>query len=323
MENTKHNYNFNHNNVGDSKLGIRRSKHYHSGITRNYRRNYRLRLGFMSYDFNDHPTSHLVEAIFDKVVKYRQRNNRQHFQRTTSYIGSHNDSTSNKPLYDTYYQQSMYNQVELIIYSFGRHDNSTYRSRLEQLADQFIDISTIPHSEVVELLHHSYLDILLDMQVHTLGNRLSILAGRPAETQVNYLVYPGTSGASFLEYIVGDSVVIPPEHATFYSESLLLLPPTYQISYFDRHIINLNDRRVPSSFHNKSDDTSNPTLNKNSSLHSSRIVGVDSLKADWRYQLLYPNVTELRRYVKMPDLFCISPFFHNTTFFVFLSLLSW
>jgi predicted O-linked N-acetylglucosamine transferase (SPINDLY family) len=57
------------------------------------------------------------------------------------------------------------------------------------------------------------------------------------------LVYPGTSGAPFLDYLVADSIVVPPEHANHYSESLLLLPPSYQISYFERHIFNDSDNK--------------------------------------------------------------------------------
>jgi protein O-GlcNAc transferase len=70
-----------------------------------------------------------------------------------------------------------------------------------------------------------------------LRNRLEISALRPADLMVNYLVYPGTSGAHFYDYVVVDRVVVPPaEQARHYSEALLVLPATYQISFYDRHV---------------------------------------------------------------------------------------
>lgn len=64
------------------------------------------------------------------------------------------------------------------------------------------------------------------------GNRLEITASGVAPLVVNYLVYPGTSGAKFYDYIVADSYVVPCEHSLYYSERLLLLSATYQISTY-------------------------------------------------------------------------------------------
>ena len=161
-----------------------------------------LRLGFISYDFNDHPTSHLVEALFDVV----------HTSTPTS------------------------SRVELYVYSYGRDDNSTYRHRIQELASSFQDVQLLAYEETAALIRRQGVDILYDMQVHTLGNRLKSLSFRPAPVQVNYLVYPGTSGTVFLDYLVVDRVVVPPEHSRYYSESLLVLPPSYQVSYYTRHV---------------------------------------------------------------------------------------
>lgn len=64
------------------------------------------------------------------------------------------------------------------------------------------------------------------------GNRLEVTASGVAPLVVNYLVYPGTSGAKFYDYLVADSRVVPCEHSIYYSERLLLLPATYQISTY-------------------------------------------------------------------------------------------
>lgn len=156
-----------------------------------------LRLGFISFDFNNHPTAHLAEGIY-------------------RFIRGH---TSFQP-------------VRLFTYSYGKNDNSFYRRSIQQLSHRFVDIAELSHDAAAQVIAADEIDILLEMQVHTLGKRLEIAAARPAPIQVNYLVYPGTSGASFLDSIVVDRVVVPPEHAQYYSEGLVMVPLTYQISFY-------------------------------------------------------------------------------------------
>ena len=50
-------------------------------------------------------------------------------------------------------------------------------------------------------------DVLVDLMGHTRGNRMSILARRPAPLQVAYLGYPGSTGAAFIDYLIGDALV--------------------------------------------------------------------------------------------------------------------
>lgn len=165
-----------------------------------------LKIGMISYDFNDHPTTRLIEGIFH-IVKNLQSN-------------SHS---------------SMFKSVMLFVYSYGKHDNSSYRTTLENLSHRFYNIANYSHQQSVNLIMSDKLDVLLEMQLHTLGNRLEITAAKPCPSIINYLVYPGTSGATYIDYIVSDRIVLPVEHAQFYSESLILLPPTYQISYYDNY----------------------------------------------------------------------------------------
>lgn len=73
------------------------------------------------------------------------------------------------------------------------------------------------------------------MQLHTYGHRLQIIASHPVPLQMSYLIYPATGGSTFHDLLIGDCQVTPAEHAVHYSESFLLLPPTYQISFYDRH----------------------------------------------------------------------------------------
>ena len=52
---------------------------------------------------------------------------------------------------------------------------------------------------------------------------------RPAAMHVHYLGFPSTIGASYIDYIIGDPVVSPPELVGYYTEKLLLLPQTFQV----------------------------------------------------------------------------------------------
>jgi predicted O-linked N-acetylglucosamine transferase (SPINDLY family) len=56
-----------------------------------------------------------------------------------------------------------------------------------------------------------------------------MIAGKPCRIQVNYLVYPATSGTTFHDFVVVDSIVAPPEVARFYSESRVLVATSYQL----------------------------------------------------------------------------------------------
>lgn len=203
-----------------------------------------LRLGFISYDFTDHPTAHLIEAIFLIIAAAQKGCNINNYD-----IGSNNNSSysSSYSIYvDVANQQhnhttttqsecktSLFRSVELIVFSYGKDDNSRYRQSIQALAHKFVDIVQMSFHDAAEVIRTEEIDILLDLQIHTLGSRLEITAAGVAPTVINYLVFPGTSGASFYHYICADEVVIPPEHASFYSEALLLLPATYQISSYD------------------------------------------------------------------------------------------
>lgn len=108
-----------------------------------------LRIGFISFDFNNHPTAHLIEAIFNATTEQRRRGN----------------------------GRMLFTQVQLIIYSYGKQDNSTYSITLRNLADQYNEISLLSYHESIDLIKRDSLHILLDLQLHTWGNRLEITAG--------------------------------------------------------------------------------------------------------------------------------------------------
>ncbi len=165
----------------------------------------KLKLGYICYDFNDHPTAHLAEGLF-----------------------LHHNLTG---------------RVTVDAYNYGKNDNSTYRKNIvslvggdESSGGSFIELSPLGHDEAASRARSRSPHILIDMQGFTLGGRPEITARRVAPIQVNYLIFPGTSGASFMDYIVGDRHVTPPEHQEYYTEKLALMPDSYQINYYDRHV---------------------------------------------------------------------------------------
>jgi predicted O-linked N-acetylglucosamine transferase (SPINDLY family) len=151
----------------------------------------RIRLGYLSADFHQHATAHLAAELFERHDRAR---------------------------------------FEVFAYSYGPDDGSAKRRRLEGAFERFIDIRPLSHAQAAQRIHADAIDILIDLKGHTLNARTAMLAARPAPVQVNYLGYPGTMGAQFIDYIVADRVVAPPADQTYFIEKVVTLPSCYQPS---------------------------------------------------------------------------------------------
>jgi predicted O-linked N-acetylglucosamine transferase (SPINDLY family) len=112
--------------------------------------------------------------------------------------------------------------------SLGPDDNSEMRQRLKASFERFIDATTYSDEQIANLVRSSEVDILVDLMGFTGDARTGIFAQRCAPIQVNYLGYPGTMGASYIDYIIADQTIIPDEFRRFYSEKIVFLPNTYQ-----------------------------------------------------------------------------------------------
>jgi protein O-GlcNAc transferase len=104
------------------------------------------------------------------------------------------------------------------------------RARLAAAFDRFVDIRALSHRKAAELIHADQVDILVDLKGYTHRARPAISAYRPAPVQVNYLGYPATMGADFIDYIIVDPFVVPPGQQPFFSEKLVHLPGSYQVN---------------------------------------------------------------------------------------------
>jgi protein O-GlcNAc transferase len=164
----------------------------------------RIRLGYLSADLHQHATAYLTAELFERHDRAR---------------------------------------FEVVAYSYGPDDASPLRRRLTDAFDRFVDIRPLSHAQAAQRIHADAIDILIDLKGHTLNARTAIMAARPAPIQVNYLGYPGTMGADFIDYIVADRTVVPPDQEPYFSENLVALPGSYQPNDTRRAIAPAPSRR--------------------------------------------------------------------------------
>ncbi len=157
----------------------------------------KIRLAYLSADFHQHPTSQLMIELFE-------RHDRSRF--------------------------------EVTAIAFGPDDGSAMRTRLKKAFDHFEDVSALSDAEVARMLRSRETDIAVDLNGHTHGARPGIFAYRPAPMQVNYLVYPGTIGADFMDVILADRTVTPLSQQEFFRERIVHLPDCYQANDATRQV---------------------------------------------------------------------------------------
>ena len=119
-------------------------------------------------------------------------------------------------------------RFEVIGVSFGPDDGGELRSRLVRSFDQFHDVRSQSDQAAAAALNDREIDIAVDLMGYTIHGRPGILARRPAPIQINYLGYPGTMGAGFIDYVLADKFVLPLEEQPFYDEKIVHLPDCYQ-----------------------------------------------------------------------------------------------
>lgn len=163
-----------------------------------------ITIGYLSNDFYDHATTHLILGLFNKHNK---------------------------------------NKFKINVYSYGLSDKSNYRQKIEKECDKFIDISELSHPEAAKQIYKDGVDILVDLKGYTRDSRLEIAALKPAPIVVNYLGYPGSTGALFFDYIIVDKTIVSQGMAPYYTEKLVYLPDSYQINDNNREIGKIEYKR--------------------------------------------------------------------------------
>jgi protein O-GlcNAc transferase len=163
-----------------------------------------LKIGYLSCDYFDHATSHLILGLF-----------RNHDR----------------------------SKFKVYAYSYGVDDGSVYRNKIENDCDQFRDINKTSYRESAEQIYKDQIDILVDLKGHTKNTRLEIAAHKPAPIQVSYLGFPGTTGAKFFDYFLTDKIVTPKSYEKYFAEKLVYLPNCYQINNNEREIANISYKK--------------------------------------------------------------------------------
>ena len=110
------------------------------------------------------------------------------------------------------------------------------RRRLEAAFDKFLDVRNRSDRDVALLARSLEIDVAVDLGGFTRDARMGIFSMRAAPVQVNYLVYPGTTGAEYVDYLIADPTLIPASHQKYFSEKIVYLPNSYQANDRKRRI---------------------------------------------------------------------------------------
>jgi len=154
-------------------------------------KNERLRIGYVSSDFCNHPTAHLMQSI----------------------PGLHDRK-----------------RVEIFCYSLSPDDGTAFRAKIQREAEHFIDLSAIIcNGQAADRIHADRIQILVNLNGYTRGARNEIFALRPCPIQVMWLGYPNTSGAPYMDYLITDEITSPLSLVSQYSEKLAFMPYTFFI----------------------------------------------------------------------------------------------
>lgn len=119
-------------------------------------------------------------------------------------------------------------RFEIFAFDSGFSDSSEYRARIEAAFMGIIDISRLSDFDAAKLIQSQEIDILVNLNGYFGHVRQGIFSYKPAPIQVNYLGFPGTSGASYMDYMIADRVVLPLECRKYYVEKIAYLPNSYQ-----------------------------------------------------------------------------------------------
>jgi predicted O-linked N-acetylglucosamine transferase (SPINDLY family) len=116
------------------------------------------------------------------------------------------------------------------VYAFdnGWSDGSALRQRIERAVTEVVPIASLGHLDAAAAIRARGIDILINLNGHFGRARSHLFSLRPAAIQVNYLGFPGTTGAAHIDYLIADEVVIPRDAQPFYTEKIVYLPDSYQ-----------------------------------------------------------------------------------------------
>ena len=147
--------------------------------------NRKIRIGYYSFDFRNHPVAHLTARLFE--------------------VHDHE-------------------KFEIFAYSYGPDDGSAVRERIKSSVDHFVDLKDLSVIDTAIRIAQDQIDILIDLTGNTLHNRSQVFALRPARVQAHWLGFVGTMGSEYYDYIIADSIVAPEGDESFFAEKIVRIP---------------------------------------------------------------------------------------------------
>lgn len=152
--------------------------------------NRRVRIGYLSYDFRNHPVAHLTARLFE--VHDREK-------------------------------------FEVYAYSYGPDDGSQVRERIKGAVDCFVDLKEVSTYDAAKRIAEDGIDFLIDLTGNTLHNRSEIMGYRPAPLQAHWLGFIGTMGSSVYDYIIADDIILPESDEASFSEKVIRLSTGFHV----------------------------------------------------------------------------------------------
>lgn len=162
--------------------------------------NQKIKVGYISSDFRSHPVSYLTRGLFD----------------------SHNTDAF---------------EIHGIAIDRFPPQGDLYREQIARACFEFHEFGDLDDRSLISHLRALDFDILIDLSGYTNDYRTSFLAERCAPVQLQYLGFPGTMGAQYIDYTIGDPIITPQSHFVYYSEKIISLPECFQVNDEKREII--------------------------------------------------------------------------------------
>jgi predicted O-linked N-acetylglucosamine transferase (SPINDLY family) len=156
-----------------------------------YPRHNKIRLGYFSPDFREHPVSDLIAELLE----------------------IHNR-----------------NEFEIHAFSCGRDTQDKMNLRIKAGVDYFHDVHKQPDQDIAMLARSLKIDIAIDLGGYTQGARTRVFSMSAAPIQTCYLGYAGTMGTDYMDYLICDRLVIPKDKQNYYTENLVYMPNSYMVN---------------------------------------------------------------------------------------------
>ena len=166
-------------------------------IVRRLENNQKIRIGYLSGEFRDQATSHLLVGVLENHDKSR---------------------------------------FQIYAIDSGWDDRSKVRSRIVDSVHCVINIKELSTSQAMNAIREEQIDLLINLNGYFGEEKTELFAQKAAPMQINYLGFPGTLGADYIDYIIADQCIIPRNHREFYTEKVVYLPNCYQANDREKEI---------------------------------------------------------------------------------------